>query len=62
MDRLQLDKNAKLTGRVYFKDEVMWLGLSGSGASFTFDGTKLVEFCAENACFEAQRRHYRSGC
>ena len=42
MDRLQLDKNAKLTGRVYFKDEVMWLGLSGSGASFTFDGTKLV--------------------
>ena len=42
MDRLQLDKNAKLTGRVYFKDEVMWLGLSGSGVSFTFDGTKLV--------------------
>ena len=42
MDRLQLDKNAKLTGRVYFKDEVMWLGLSGSGASFTFDGKKLV--------------------
>ena len=42
MDRLQLDKNAKLTGRVYFKDEVMWLGLSGSSASFTFDGTKLV--------------------
>ena len=42
MDRLQLDKNAKLTGRVYFKDEVMWLGLSGSGASFTFGGTKLV--------------------
>ena len=42
MDRLQLDKNAKLTGRVYFKDEVMWLGLSGSGASFAFDGTKLV--------------------
>ena len=42
MDRLQLDKNAKLTGRVYFKDEVMWLGLSGTGASFTFDGTKLV--------------------
>ena len=43
MDRLQLDKNAKLTGRVYFKDEVMWLGLSGSGASFTFDGTKPSE-------------------
>ena len=42
MDRLQLDKNAKLTGRVYFKDEIMLLGLSGSGASFTFDGTKLV--------------------
>ena len=33
MDRLQLDKNAKLTGRVYFKDEIMLLGLSGSGAS-----------------------------
>ena len=30
MDRLQLDKNAKLTGRVYFKDEIMLLGLSGS--------------------------------
>ena len=30
MDKLQLDKNAKLTGRVYFKDEVMWLGLSGA--------------------------------
>ena len=44
MDRLQLDKNAKVTGRVYFKDEAMWLGLSGSGASFTFDGTKPVSY------------------
>ena len=42
-NRLQLDKNCKAPqAGVYFKDEVMWLGLSGSGASFTSDGTKLV--------------------
>ena len=33
-------ENVKLTGRTYFDGEKLWCGLSGSGISFKFKGTK----------------------
>ncbi|WP_295212007.1 SGNH/GDSL hydrolase family protein [Ruminococcus sp.] len=42
MKKIQFDKYTKTVGRTYFKDGVMWLGLSGTGAEFDFCGEKLT--------------------
>ncbi|MBP1559673.1 MAG: GDSL family lipase [Oscillospiraceae bacterium] len=35
-------ENVKLLGRTYFADDLLWCALSGTGAEFTFTGTKCT--------------------